>query len=173
ARGCDLAGRDVGDAGHRHEDPAAAEDLRHQAEHPRLGVAEPQRHHDVAHLAHLVALGVEDRQPDQPGSVDTGGGGAHVVTLSPVRLDRRHLTGTPPPVVSRRSWRRIGWESSTWPKVVGETAPRPLAAPWPTSAWTTPASPPRRARRWCSTSSSTVAGSGPSGCTATACAGVR
>ena len=42
--------------------------------------SERSGHHEVADLADLVALGVEDRQPDQPGGEDAGGGGAHVAT---------------------------------------------------------------------------------------------
>ena len=76
----DLPAVDVGHPGHRHEDPAPAEDLGHQAEHARLLDLGADRHDEVAHLADLVALGVEDRQPDEAGHVDAGGGGAHVRT---------------------------------------------------------------------------------------------
>ena len=51
--------------------------LRHRAEHPRLAGLRAERHHEVPHLGHLVALGVEDRQPDEAGREDAGGGGAH------------------------------------------------------------------------------------------------
>ena len=73
----DLPAVDVGHPGHRHEDPAPAEHLGDQPEHPRLVDLRAHRHHEVADLADLVALGVEDRQADQPGGVDAGGGGAH------------------------------------------------------------------------------------------------
>ena len=76
----DLPAVDVGDPGHRDEDPSPAEDLGDHPEHPRLGDLRAHRHHEVAHLAHLVALGVEDRQPDQSGHVDADGRGAHVRT---------------------------------------------------------------------------------------------
>src|SRR5262249_19027875 len=82
-----LAGVDVGHPGHRHEDAAPAEHLGDEAEHPRLARLGPDRHHDVAHLADLVALRVEDRQPDQSGRVDADGGVAHVA--------QRYRRGTP------------------------------------------------------------------------------
>ena len=74
----DLPAVDVRHPGHRHEDPATAEHLGHQAEHARLVDLGPDGHHEVADLADLVALGVEDRQPDEAGHVDAGGGRAHV-----------------------------------------------------------------------------------------------
>jgi len=61
AGGVHLAAVDVGDAGHRYEDPPAAEDLGDHAEHPRLARLGTKRDDQVAHLGHLVALGVEDR----------------------------------------------------------------------------------------------------------------
>ena len=79
----DLPGVDVGHPGHRHEDPAPAEDLGDEAEHAGLVTLGPQRHDEVADLADLVALGVEDRQTDQAGRIDAGRGGAHA----------RHATG--------------------------------------------------------------------------------
>ena len=55
-----------------------------QAQHPRLADLGADGHHEVAHLADLVPLGVEDRQADQAGGVHAGRGRAHAVTL-PVR----------------------------------------------------------------------------------------
>ena len=89
----DLPAVDVGHPGHRHEDPAPAEDLGHQAEHPGLAGLRAQRHDEVAHLADLVAHGVEDRQPDEAGGVDARRGGAH---------------GAPRYRDARRSTRRLG-----------------------------------------------------------------
>jgi len=76
----DLPAVDVGDPGHGHEDAAASEDLGHHPEHPRLAGLRAEGHHEVADLGHLVALGVEDRQPDETGCEDAGRGGAHVET---------------------------------------------------------------------------------------------
>ncbi len=73
-----LTGVDVGHPGHRGEDLAAPEHLDHQSDHARLAYVGPQHHHDVAHLAHGVALGVEHRQPRQPGGEDARWCGAHV-----------------------------------------------------------------------------------------------
>ena len=58
-------------------------------EHPRLVDLRAHRRHEVAHLADLVALRVEDRQADQPGDVDAGGGGAHAPTLPAGRAPDR------------------------------------------------------------------------------------
>ena len=73
-----LPGVDVGDPRHRREDLAATEHLDDQADHARLPYVGTQHHHDVTHLAHRVALGVEHRQPGQPGREDAGRSGAHV-----------------------------------------------------------------------------------------------
>ncbi len=62
AGGDHLARVDVGHPGHRREDLAAPEDLHDETHHARLSYVGPQHHDDVAHLAHLVALGVEDGQ---------------------------------------------------------------------------------------------------------------
>ena len=80
AGGDHLAGVDVGHPRHRGEDLAAAEHLDDQPHHPRLAYVGPQHHHDVAHLAHRVALGIEHRQPGQPGREDAGRCGAHAGT---------------------------------------------------------------------------------------------
>ena len=80
----DLPAVDVGHPGHRHEDPAASEHLGDHARAPGAGDLGAQRHHEVADLAHLVALGVEDRQPDEAGRVDARGRGAHGRTLPAV-----------------------------------------------------------------------------------------
>ena len=74
----DLPAVDVGDPGHRHEDLPPPEHLGHHPEHARLAALRAERHHEVTHLADLVALGVEDRQPDEAGREDAGRGGAHV-----------------------------------------------------------------------------------------------
>ena len=60
---------DGGDPAHRHEDPAAGDHLDDQAQDPRRGGADAQRDDDVADLADAVAVGVEDRQPGEPGDV--------------------------------------------------------------------------------------------------------
>ena len=73
----DLPAVDVGDPGHRHEDPPATEHLGHHPEHARLADLGPEGDDEVAHLADLVALGVEDRQSDEPRDVDAGRAGAH------------------------------------------------------------------------------------------------
>ena len=77
AGGVHLPGVDVGDPGHRDEDPPPPEDLGDHAQHAGLVGLRADRHHEVAHLADLVAPGVEDRQSDQTGRVDAGGRGAH------------------------------------------------------------------------------------------------
>ncbi len=76
-----LAGVDAGDPGHRREDLAPAEHLDHQPDHAWLrdqrGRTGAHHDHDVAHLADLVALGVEHRQPGEAGREDAGRRGAH------------------------------------------------------------------------------------------------
>ena len=66
------AGVDRGHPAHRHEDPAAGDDLDDQAQHARRGGADPQRDDDVADLADPVAVGVEDGQAGEPGDVRPG-----------------------------------------------------------------------------------------------------
>ena len=78
----DLPAVDRRHPGHRQEDAAATEHLGDHAEHPRLRALQPHRHHEVANLADLVPLGVEDRQSHQPGGIDTGGRDAHGSRLS-------------------------------------------------------------------------------------------
>ena len=80
AGGVHLPAVDVRDPGHRDEDPSSPEHLGDQAQHPGLAHLGPHRGNDVTHLADLVPLGVEDRQADQAGGVDTRGGVAHVTS---------------------------------------------------------------------------------------------
>ena len=60
-----LAGVDRRDPGHRQEDPAARRHLHDQAEHAGRLAVMAQHHHEVAHLAHLVARRVEHADPGQ------------------------------------------------------------------------------------------------------------
>ena len=72
AGGDDLAGADARDATDREEDAALARDLDDQADHGgRLRVAVDDEH--VAHLADLVAGGVENGAPGQSGDEDSRG----------------------------------------------------------------------------------------------------
>ena len=87
AGGDDLAAVDVGDPGHRHEDPAPAEHLDDQAEHARPAPAGAERDHDVADPADLVAERVEDAQAGQAADEDAGRG-AHAGTGYPAGADR-------------------------------------------------------------------------------------
>ncbi len=89
----DLPAVDVGHAGHRDEDPAPAEHLRDQPEHPRLVDLRAHRDHQVTDLADLVPLGVEDRQADQPGGVHACRGGAHGANLLRSRTVPGHHRG--------------------------------------------------------------------------------
>ena len=56
----DLTRVDAGDACHRYEDAAPPQHLDDQTEHTRRTVVRPNGDHDVADLAHLVTVGVED-----------------------------------------------------------------------------------------------------------------
>ncbi len=76
-RRVDLPAVDVRDPGHRHEDPPPPEDLGNHSQDPGLARLRTHGHHEVADLAHLVALGVEDGEPDEPGCVDARRSGAH------------------------------------------------------------------------------------------------
>ena len=67
---------------------------------PAAGGPRAHRRHEVAHLADLVALGVEDRQPDEAGDEDAAGR-AHVPTL--------YRPGTRGPLPCRRPCRPVPW----------------------------------------------------------------
>src|SRR5690606_40034373 len=88
AGGVDVARGNARDSCHRYEDAAAPEDLDHEAEHPRGTGLRSDRDHDVAHLADLVALRVEDREVDEAGDEDPAGGTAHSSLLRRTRLGR-------------------------------------------------------------------------------------
>ena len=59
-----------------HEDPPPTGDLRDQPHRPGAPLAAGQQH-DVAHAAHRVAQGVEDRQAGEPRDEHSRGGGDH------------------------------------------------------------------------------------------------
>ena len=86
AGGDDLAGADAGHAADREEHPALARNLDDQADDGR-GLRAAVDHQHVAHLADLVARGVENGAPGQSGDEDSRG--AHSETL----LGRRRPDG--------------------------------------------------------------------------------
>ena len=117
----DLPAVDVGHPGHRHEDPPATEHLGHHPEHARLADLGPEGHHEVAHLADLVALGVEDRQSDEPRGVHAGRAGAH--------MGERYSGALP-------GWAHDAASTSVWSCTSGCPRPgrRTCRPCWPTTA---------------------------------------
>ena len=78
------------DPEHRHEDRPAGRQLDDQAERSGRFAVQPQRDHDVAHLADRLPTGSEHRQPVELRDEDSGVGG-HEHRLG--RLDRSNRRG--------------------------------------------------------------------------------
>ena len=70
----DGARVDGGHLGHRNKDPSARLNLDHQTGQARGVQAGTQNHDAIAHLADLVAIGIEDTYPREAGEEDPRGG---------------------------------------------------------------------------------------------------